>query len=148
MEDVLLLIRTSLKKNPEEWLFLEQYQSFGEVHSFMNIFSHEPTGYFLLLIDIPLINEKTKKQKHTYYLQLMQEDAYNEMLEDTGGAFSPDLNHVYQIGEKSTIVKILNFIKHLHIEDNKIIMYTNFKNYIKNKKPAKNKKVSKRKEEN
>lgn len=148
MEEILLSIRKSLKKNPEEWVFLEQYESSNNVYSYINIFSHEPTNYLLLLIHIPVIDENTNKKKNLYYVQFMEEDSYTEMLEESGGMFSPDLNHVYELGETSIIVKTLNFIKHLHIEDQKVVMYTKFKNYVNNKKPEKRKKVSKKKEEN
>lgn len=135
MEEILLFLRTSLRKHPEEWAFAGQHQKSGVFgfslnSSVVNVFIHEPTNHVLMMIEAPENSHTPDRElKINYYVQLMDEEEYAEEVESIG-IFSPDVNFLYQVNENSSIVKTLKFIKYIEIEDEKLLRYENFKGYI------------------
>jgi len=136
MEEILLFLRTSLRKNPEEWSFVEQTQGLDMLGSVMNIFFHEPTEYVLFLIQTKTLLKDMPEPKTLYYVHLIEEEEYIENIESAGlrlSLFSPNSDFTYLVNENSSIVKTLNFIKYIALEDEKLLKYENFKNHIREK---------------
>jgi hypothetical protein len=136
MEEILLFLRTSLRKNPEEWSYIEQYRSIDTANSVMNVFLHEPTQYVLFLINSKPLDYETREEKNLYYVHLMEEEDYLDILENMGlrpSLFSPHPDFTYLVNENSSIIKTLHFIKHIALEDEKLLKYEQFKNYIREK---------------
>jgi hypothetical protein len=149
MEEILLFLRTSLRKNPEEWFYVEQYQSIGFDNSTMNLFVHEPTGYVLFLITSTPLPHGDQPPKKLYYVSLMDEDEYVENIESSAmmlSRFSPNPDFAYLVNENSSIIKTLNFIKYMSLEDEKLLKYENFKNYIREKNKPNEPEPAKKKE--
>jgi hypothetical protein len=135
MEEILLFLRTSLRKHPEEWVFAGQHPKSGTFgfslnSSMVNVFIHEPTNHVLMMIEAPENSHVPDGElKIKYYVQLMDEEEYTDEVE-TIGIFSPDVNFLYQVNENSSIIKTLKFIKYIEIEDEKLLKYENFKGYV------------------
>lgn len=131
---ILDYVRTSLRKNPEEWMFIETIRNSGKIPSFINIFYHEPTDYILFLLNVPKFNvEDDTPPEITYYITMLSNEEYEEELEMTGGAFSPDVENLTQVHPESVIIKTLKYIKKLTIEDDNIARFEAFAEYVKNK---------------
>jgi hypothetical protein len=133
MDDILPFLRTSLAKNPEEWSFEDSFRSSGRVFSTMNLYFHAPTEYVLILMHVPMASESDQEPDDLYYVQLMEYEEYLEAIEENDGNFAPDPEYVQAVHRNSVIVKTLNFIKTISIADEKILKYSKFKNYVKEK---------------
>lgn len=143
MDEITLnYIRTSLKKNPEEWFFREEVKSSSRVPSTLNIFYHEPTDYILTLVFLPAFTTPDLYyEEETYFVDLMSREDYEKEIGFRGGNFKPKESHLHEISSKSVIVKTLLFIKNLTEEDEQIVKYSNFKSYIDDKYELKDKEV-------
>ena len=143
MDEITLnYIRTSLKKNPEEWFFREEVKSSSRVPSTLNIFYHEPTDYVLTLVFLPeFTTPDLYYEGETYFIDLMSAEEYEKEIGFRGGNFKPNEKHLREVSSKSIIVKTLLFIKSLSEEDKKIVKYSNFKSYIDEKYELKDKEV-------
>jgi len=131
---ILDYVRTSLRKNPEDWVFVETVRSSAKIQSFINIFHHIPTDYILFLINTPRFNLTNENPPEIqYYVTMLPIDDYEEELEMTGGFFTPDIENLTKVHPESTIVKTLIYIKNITIEDNNILKYQDFTLYIKGK---------------
>jgi hypothetical protein len=131
---ILDYLRTSLRKNPEEWVFVETIKNSGKIPSFINIFYHEPTDYVLFLLNLPKFNvENNIPPEIIYYITMLSNEEYEYELETTGGAFSPDMENLTQVHPESVIIKTLKYIKKLTIEDDNIARFEAFAEYVKNK---------------
>ena len=133
-EDTLGHIRTSLVKHPEEWLFNESLRSSGKILSFLDVFTHEPTDYVLILISLPNFSETTGElEGETYLIDLMSRKDYEKVIEENDGIFAPKSTNLIDINENSVILKILFLIKEVSEEDDKIVQYYEFKKYVKDR---------------
>jgi hypothetical protein len=139
MNDILSFLRTSLVKNPEEWVFEDYFHSSGKLLSTMNLFFHAETGYVLILIQIPMASSGDSDASDLYYVQMIEYEEYLEALEQNEGSFLPDPEYTYAINSESVIVKTLLFIKNISIEDEQILRYSKFKDYIREKMLPKDK---------
>lgn len=132
--DTLNYIRTSLKKSPQEWIFEEELISSGRVKSFLNIFHHIPTNFVLILIHIPKFElPEYGEYEESYFIDIMSHKDYMFHVYENEGVFSPIEKDLQPINEKSIIVKTLNFIKQVTLEDEKILKYETFKSYVNDK---------------
>lgn len=133
-EDTLGHIRTSLVKHTEEWLFNESLRSSGKLLSFLDVFTHEPTDYVLILISLPNFSETTGElEGETYLIDLMSRKDYEKVIEENDGIFAPKSTNLIDINENSVILKILFLIKEVSEEDDKIVQYYEFKKYVKDR---------------
>ena len=133
-EDTLGHIRTSLVKHTEEWLFNESLRSSGKILSFLDVFTHEPTDYVLILISLPNFSETTGElEGETYLIDLMSRKDYEKVIEENDGIFAPKSTNLIDINENSVILKILFLIKEVSEEDDKIVQYYEFKKYVKDR---------------
>lgn len=133
MDDILSFLRTSLVKSPEEWSFEDYFHSSGRILSTMNLFFHQPTDYVLILMHVPVPSEDENDSKDLYYVELMEYEDYVDALEENEGSFSPDPEYVQPVHKNSVIVKTLLFIKNLALADEKILKYSKFKDYVREK---------------
>lgn len=135
MDEVTLnYIRTSLRKNPEEWVFEEEIKGSTRSHSILNIFYHEPTDYVLMLVFIPsFTSPDLHYEEDTYFIDIMKASEYRKEIVFKGGNFKANENHLHEVSSRSVIVKTLLFIKSITEEDEKIVKYSKFKNYINEK---------------
>lgn len=133
-EQTLNYLRTSLKKNPEEWVFEEEIKSSSRVPSTLNVFSHSPTDYILILVFVPAFSmSDIEFEEDAYFIDIMSFEEYQYEIESRGGAFKPNEKHLEEVHPESIIVKTLLFIKAIAEEDEKIVRYSGFKDYVDKK---------------
>lgn len=130
--DLVDFIRTSLVKNPEEWVFEETVASTLKIPSFLHIFRHVPTKYKLLLIEIPpteIANEWEVGESH--HMNVIPERDYNKHVRDNDGAFFPEPTEFLEIHSGSVILKVLYYIRDISKIEEDSRKYSRFKEHMR-----------------
>ena len=135
-------VRTSVKKNPEEWVFEEEIESSNQIPSVLNIFNHVPTKYKLLIVYVPEFEiSGIMTTQESYYLDLIEPKEYQKKMRDLEGVFIPKIENLSFINENSIIIKTLFYLKNVSKTDENIRRYAKFKSHV-------NKKIEERKNPN
>lgn len=138
-QETLDFVRTSIRKNPEEWLFEEETESANQVPSVLNVFKHKPTQYKLLIIYVPEVEiPGVISTEESHYINLVEPKEYEKKVKESDGVFVPQIEQFSFVHEKSVIIKTLFYLKNVSKEDESIIKYEKFRSHV-------NKKIQERK---
>lgn len=134
LEDIQTFIRTSLRKNPEEWTFLETIEGSGKIISYLNIFEHLPTKYILCFMHLPYIESEIHGEiEESFYADFMPGREYAEIIKENEGVFSPSVDRIFEVNKESSITATLMYIKELSLEQQNIARYEKFKVHVQEK---------------
>lgn len=134
--DLPTFVRTSLRKNPEEWYHEKSFVSRSEDSSTLHVFTHEPTKYKLLLIHAPesevqFEDGTVEETPEALFMQILPEQDYVGKLLQNGGSFSPDPEELYEVHMKSSIVGTLGYILNISYNERYLETYKNFFNHVR-----------------